>query len=80
MLPGIEKVIGQIRSKTKLEWQRFFQDKLLAFREYVKRNGEKSALFAFVAGIFMVVFFRLTLILVCLVALVYLLILLISDA
>lgn len=79
MLPGIEKVIAHIRSKSKLEWQRFFQDKLLHIREYVRGHGEKSAIFAFVAGVFMVIFFKVTLVLVCLAALAYLLILLISD-
>ena len=80
MVSGIEKVIGHIRSKSKVEWQSLFRDKVLQVREYVRKNGEKSALFAFISGIFLVMFFKLTLIMVCLTALVYLLVLLISDA
>jgi len=79
MVPGIEKIMAKIRSKTKAEWQDFFQEKLFEARDYVRAHGEPSALLGFASGVFVVVFFKLAIVLVCLAALAYLLILLVAD-
>jgi hypothetical protein len=75
----IQRVIDTIRARSRDEWQSFFQGKVADIREYARAHGERAALIAFGLGIFLVLCFKLALVLACLAVLAYQLILIISD-
>lgn len=51
--------INWIRSRSREEWQQLFVDRWSDGRIWVKDNGEKAALVAFMLGIVLVVFYKL---------------------
>jgi hypothetical protein len=79
MKDTIERVTRAIRSRTKAEWEQYFSDLLTQTREFVRSEGEKAALIGFGLGIFIVIFYKLALVLACLAVVAYQLILIISD-
>jgi hypothetical protein len=68
------------RSRSSGEWKEFLREKAGDLRGAIQDNGEKAAFAAFAIGIFVVLFFRLFLILVALGALSFLTLLWISDS
>ena len=80
MVPFIDKVVASIRSKSKREWQQFFEERMTLAREYLRANGEQGALIGFGIGIFIVLFFQLALFLSCIAVLAYLLLQIIADS
>lgn len=68
-----------IYARTRSEWQQFFEDGLNRLRDYVRAHGETSALIAFGAGVLIVVFYKLALILACVGVLAHQLILIIAK-
>ncbi len=75
----MHRITDIIRTRSRDEWQSFFAGKIAYLREYTRAHGERSALIAFGLGIFLVLFYKLALIVVCLALLAYQLILIISD-
>lgn len=75
----MQRILDTIRARSREEWQSFFQGKVLDVREYVRAHGERAALIAFGLGIFLVLFYKLALVLGCLALLAYQLTLIISD-
>ncbi len=80
MMPFVDRIVASIRSKTKREWQQFFEERMTLVRDYLRTHGEQGALIGFGIGIFIVLFFKLALFLSCIAALAYLLILIIADS
>jgi hypothetical protein len=80
MVPFVDKIVAAIRSKSKREWQQFFEERMTMAREYLRANGEQGALLGFGIGIFIVLFFKVALFLACLGGLAYLLIQIIADS
>jgi hypothetical protein len=72
MLPIIDDVKKVVHSRTQAEWSTYFQERLDRFREYLRTHGEQAALLGFVVGIFIVLFFKLSLFLFILAVLAYL--------
>lgn len=68
------------RSRSSDEWKSFLRQKLEDLRVSIRENGEKAAFAAFAVGIFVVLFFKLFLILVALGALSFLTLLWLSDS
>jgi hypothetical protein len=68
------------RSRSSEEWKVFLRQKVGDLRGGIQDNGEKSALAAFAIGIFVVLFFKLFLILLALGALSFLTLLWLSDS
>lgn len=68
------------RSRSSEEWKVFLWQKVEGLRGSIQDNGEKAALAAFGIGIFVVLFFKLFLILVALGALSFLTLLWLSDS
>jgi hypothetical protein len=68
------------RSRSSDEWKAFLWQKFDDLRIAVRDNGEKAAFAAFAVGIFVVLFFKLFLILVALGGLAFLTILWLSDS
>ena len=80
MVPFVDKMVAAIRSKSKREWQQFFEERMSMARDYLRANGEQGALIGFGVGIFIVLFFKLALLIACLLGLAYLLIQIIADS
>lgn len=59
-------------SRTQQEWNQVFQGQVEGVRTFVRQNGEIAALVGFGVGIAMVLFFKVFLLLFCLLALSYL--------
>jgi hypothetical protein len=57
MVRLIDEAKRIIRSKTKDEWQGWFGAQLAAARTYIQDNGEKAALAGFLVGIFIILFY-----------------------
>jgi len=72
-------VTDTIRARSRDEWQSFFQGKVADIREYARAHGERAALIAFGLGIFLVLCYKLALVVACIAVLAYQLILIISD-
>ncbi|MEY4701063.1 MAG: hypothetical protein RL326_1250 [Pseudomonadota bacterium] len=72
MLPIIDDVMKVVHSRTQAEWSTYFQERLDSFREYLRAHGEQGALLGFVMGIFIVLFFKLSLFIFILAVLAYL--------
>lgn len=68
------------RSRSAEGWKTLARDRFEELRISVRENGEKSALAAFGIGIFVVLFFKLFLILVALAALSFLTILWLAES
>jgi hypothetical protein len=68
-----------IHARTRSEWQEFFDDGLNRLRDYVRAHGEAAALIAFGAGVLIVVFYKLALVLACIGVLAHQLILIIAK-
>jgi len=79
MIPVIDKVVDLIRRRRKSEWQDFFQAYIAAVRDFFRSSGEKGALVGFGIGIVLVLFFKFVLLMACVVALVYLLLIIIAE-
>lgn len=77
MLDGI---LNSIRAKSRAEWQQYFSDKISSLRDYVRENGERAAVLGFFLGVLLVIFYKLALIVVCLVVVGYQLLLILSDS
>jgi hypothetical protein len=73
------KIFDFIHSRTRSEWQQFFDEALERLRDYVRSHGERAALIAFGAGIFIVLFYKLALVLACLAVLAHQVILLVAK-
>lgn len=73
-------IIESIRVRSREEWQSFFRGKLEALRTYVQTHGEKAALIGFLLGIFIVIFYKLVLVVACLVIVALQLLLIISES
>lgn len=68
-----------IHARTRAEWQQFFDNGLKRLRDYVRAHGETSALIAFGAGVFIVMFYKLALLCACLAVLAHQLILILAK-
>jgi ABC-type protease/lipase transport system fused ATPase/permease subunit len=79
MKDAIDRITRSIRSRSKQEWQEYFSGYVTQIRDFVKAEGEKAAIVAFCLGIFIVIFYKLTIVLACLGLVAYQLILIISD-
>jgi hypothetical protein len=77
-------VVGRItefaKSRTDDEWRAYTRQLLLQLRELIRENGEKAALLGFILGIFIVVFFKLFVVLIMLAIAAYSTILIIADS
>jgi ABC-type protease/lipase transport system fused ATPase/permease subunit len=80
MKDAMERITSAIRSRTKQEWEQYFSNLLNQVREFVKAEGEKAALIGFSLGIFIVIFYKLAIVLACLGLVVHQLILIISES
>jgi hypothetical protein len=79
MRDAIQRIMIAIRSRTKQEWQDYFSGLLNKVRDFVRAEGEKAAILAFCLGIFLVIFYKLAIVLTCLALVGYQLILIIAD-
>lgn len=79
MKDAIQRITSAIRSRTKQEWQEYFSGQVSKVRDFVRAEGEKAAILAFCLGIFLVIFYKLAIVLTCLVLVGYQLILIIAD-
>jgi hypothetical protein len=79
MKDAIDRITRAIRSRTKQEWQEYFSGYVKQLREFVKAEGEKAAVVAFGLGVFIVIFYKFTIVLACIGLVAYQLILIISD-
>lgn len=79
MKDAMERITSAIRSRTKQEWEQYFANLLSQVREFVRAEGEKAALLGFCLGIFIVIFYKLALVVACIGLVVHQLILIISD-
>jgi hypothetical protein len=79
MKGAIDRITSFIRSRTRQEWQQYFSDRLTQLREFVKSEGEKAAIIGFCLGIFIVIFYKFAIVLMCLGLVAHQLILIISD-
>lgn len=68
------------RSRSSEGWKEFLREKAEELRGSIQDNGEKAAVAAFAVGIFVVLFFKLFLIIVALGALSFLTLLWLSDS
>ncbi len=69
-----------IQTRTKEQWQNFFRDQWIAGRIFVQENGEIAAAIGFCVGITAVLFYKLFILVSCLVALCYLTILVTAES
>lgn len=67
------------RSKTPDEWRETVSRTVESLRVFVRDNGEKAALGAFGLGIFVVMFFKLFIVVAALIALAFLTVLWLSE-
>lgn len=75
----MDRIRGFIRSKSRAEWEGYFSEKISQLREFVRTQGERAALLAFAMGIFLVLFYKLVIVLLCIGLIAHQLILIISD-
>jgi hypothetical protein len=73
-------ILRAIQSKSREQWEQATSQKAAELREYVRANGEKAALIGFLLGVFIVIFYKLALIVGCLAAIGYQLVLIVSDS
>ena len=62
--------LQEIRKRSREEWEQFGLDKWTDLRIWVQEHGERAALIALVAGVSLVLFFKLVLILLIIAALI----------
>jgi hypothetical protein len=75
----MQRIIGLIRSKSREEWNQVVVDKVEQARDYVRSQGERAALIAFGLGVFLVIFYRLVIIVACIVLVAHQLALIVAD-
>lgn len=80
MKDAMQRIIDFARSRTKREWQEYFALKVSLIRDFARAQGEKAALIAFVFGIFLVIFYKLVIVLACLGLVAYQLLLIVADS
>jgi hypothetical protein len=73
-------ILKSIRAKSRAEWQAHLHGKVSFLRDYVRENGERAAVLGFLLGVFLVIFYKLALVLVCLAVVGYQLLLIMSDS
>jgi hypothetical protein len=76
----INSFIESIRSRSRSEWQVFFNNHWTGVKDYVRLNGERSAILGFALGVFIVLFYKLAILLGCLVILAYQVIMIVADS
>jgi hypothetical protein len=76
----LNAIIESIRARSREDWQSLFRTRLEELRTYVQTHGEKAALIGFLLGIFIVIFYKLVLVLACLMIVAYQLVLIISES
>ena len=76
----LNAIIESIRARSREDWQSLFRTRLEELRTYVQTHGEKAALIGFLLGIFLVIFYKLVLVLACLMIVAYQLVLIISES
>jgi hypothetical protein len=76
----IDHITEFARSRTPEEWKLLAYQKVDESRVWVREHGEGAALGAFGLGIFIVIFFKLFVVILALVALAYLTIIAISES
>jgi hypothetical protein len=80
MVRLIDEAKRLIRSKTKDEWQAFFLAKVVCVRTYIQEHGEKAAIAGFIAGILLILFYKLFVLILTLAVLGYLIIITLADS
>lgn len=75
-----DKFVQAIRRRSREEWRDFFRERIMHIRIYIQENGEKAAILALLLGIFSVLFFKLFILGVCLLALWVLIVTVISES
>ena len=63
---AFKEILGLIRSRTRLEWKSFFYCAISDARLWLQDNGEIALLVGVVAGAFLILFFKLVVLLVVL--------------
>lgn len=74
-----QQVKNKIRARTRREWQAFFNEKLVVLRIFAQENGEKVFILGVVAGIAIVLFFKVVALLIALVLLAYFVVLAVAE-
>lgn len=69
----IQSVKDLINSRTQTQWRDLFREQYQRLRSFLRQNGEVAALAGFLFGIALVFFFKLFVVVGCLIALTYLL-------
>lgn len=69
----IQSVKDLINSRTQTQWRDLFREQYQRLRSFLRQNGEVAALTGFLFGIALVFFFKLFVVVGCLIALTYLL-------
>ncbi len=75
----LQPLINVAGSRTQAEWNDLFRSRLEGVRTFVRENGEIALLVGFGVGIAMVLFFKLFVLLFCLVALSYLVLIIMAK-
>jgi hypothetical protein len=68
-----------IRSKNQAQWRATFNDWITTVRIFVQENGEKALILGFILGVIIVMFFKLFILVSCLSALAYLVVMVVAD-
>lgn len=68
------KIVEMIRSRSREEWIKLLRDRWLDLRIFVQENGELGFIAAFISGILFIIFFKLLISLLILLALTFFLI------
>lgn len=72
-------IVDRIRSKSRQEWREYFAAQVGRLREWMQSNGEKAAIMGFLLGVFIIVFYKLALVVGCLAIVGYQLVLIIAE-
>jgi hypothetical protein len=75
----LERVTDAIRSRSRKEWEDYFNELLSRLREYSQTNGEKAAIVGFLLGMLVVIFYKLALIIACVTLVAFQLVLILSE-
>lgn len=68
-LKFIDKIITEIRRKSRAEWENLAKEKFTSLRIWIQENGEKAAVLSLILGVIVVLFFKIIMILLVLCAL-----------
>lgn len=69
----------RIRIRTRKEWQTFFSEKLVGVRIFAQENGEKVFILGLLAGVGIVLFFKLFAFVFAIVALAYFVVMAVAE-